>query len=340
MFELIDLVIVRPIVNILFIIYNFIGDFGLTIIIFTIIVKLLMWPLMKRQLHQTRLMRKIQPELAEIKKNANGNRQLESLQMMDLYKRYNIKPFRSILTLFIQLPIFIALFAGISAISNPRPSGSTCGYTNVGNCAYSFVSEMPRVAEVANLQNPYLENPSEHPYEFRPRLFGTVDLSAHAGFTSVSAIVVFVFAVLSALTQYLMTRQQMPSGQSKKSRTFRQIMSDAKDGKEPDQAELNNMVTNQMSFMMPMMMFFIMLNLPGALVFYYLLSNLLSILQQKIIFEKDADEMELSADKSVLKELKKIKEAEVIENKKTGTKITRISAKDVKKGGRKSKRKE
>ena len=45
--------------------------------------------------------------------------------------------------------------------------------------------------------------------------------------------------------------------------------------------------------------------------------------------------MEISADKAVLKELKKIKEAEVVENKKTGTKITRISARDNKKKRRK-----
>ena len=70
MFWLIDFVIIRPIVNILFVIYNFVGDFGLAIILFTILVKFLMWPLVKRQLHQTKLMKKIQPELAEIKKNA------------------------------------------------------------------------------------------------------------------------------------------------------------------------------------------------------------------------------------------------------------------------------
>ena len=104
-FELIDFLVVRPIVNILFFIYNIIGDFGIAIILFTLIVKLCMWPLMRSQLRQTQLMKKIQPELTEIRKNCNGNKQLESLQMMDLYKRYNIKPAKSILTLLIQLPI-------------------------------------------------------------------------------------------------------------------------------------------------------------------------------------------------------------------------------------------
>ena len=92
-FNLIDIIIVRPIVNVLFIIFNLVKDFGLAIIVFTILVKLLMLPLTKKQLRQTRLMRKIQPELTQIRKNCNGNKQLESLQTMDLYKRYNIKPF-------------------------------------------------------------------------------------------------------------------------------------------------------------------------------------------------------------------------------------------------------
>ena len=79
---------------------------------------------------------------------------------------------------------------------------------------------------------------------------------------------------------------------------------------------------------MPIMMFMIMINLQGALVLYYFLSNLITVIQQKIIFAKSEEEMEIATDKAIVKELNKIQEAKVIENKKTGTKITRISAKD------------
>ena len=54
-------------------------------------------------------------------------------------------------------------------------------------------------------------------------------------------------------------------------------------------------------------------------------------MQQKIVFRKVESEIDAMTDKAVLKELRNIKEAEVIENKKTGTKITRISARDTKK---------
>jgi membrane protein insertase Oxa1/YidC/SpoIIIJ len=75
--------------------------------------------------------------------------------------------------------------------------------------------------------------------------------------------------------------------------------------------------------MMPFMMLFIMINLPGALVMYYFLSNLITVFIQKIILSKKLEQMEEAADKKVLKELrdatKKIKEAEIVED---NTKIT------------------
>ena len=353
MFWLIDVIIIRPIVNILFVIYNLVGDFGLAIILFTIVVKLLTWPLVKRQLQQTKLMRKIQPELAEIKKNCKGNRQMESLQMMDLYKRNNIKPFRTVLTTLIQLPIFFALFMSISAMVNPRPSADTCGNTNVFNCAYEPVRNLPRISEIISKQDEYFvdvdtakaaveagEEAQAVTYKFEPKLFNLIDLSAHPadifqGNISVSSVTILLFAVGAALMQYFASRQQNPSGKSEKSKSFRQMMKEAGNGNEPDQADLSALTSKQMSIMMPFMMFFIMFYLPGALVFYYLLSSAISVIQQHIALKQAENEMEVAADKSVLKELRKIKEAEVVENKKSGTKITRITAKDTKKKRRK-----
>ncbi len=369
LFNLLDIIIVRPIVNILFIIFNLVGDFGLAIIIFTIIVKLAMLPLTKRQLHQTKLMRKIQPELAQIKKNCNGNRQLESLQTMDLYKRYNVKPFASILTLLIQLPIFIAIFSAIRVIATPLPTD------NLNNRAYEIVAyDGSRIKELKEKQTAYLEsvkavqeytkaqkeaekNPentetsadapaeatteaAEAPqiveYDFHPQLFGVINLEAKASDVltdkrSWSAFFILICAIAAAFVQYFMTRQQMSSGKSEKSKKFRDLVKDAKDGKDINQSEVNTFATGQMGKMMPIMMFFIMFNLHGALAFYYFLSNAITVFQQKLVLKKAEEEMDNLADKAILKELKNIQEAEVVENKKTGTKITRISAKDNKK---------
>ena len=338
-FNFIDMIVVRPIVNILFVIFNLVHDFGLAIIIFTILVKLLMFPLTKKQLNQTRLIKKIQPELTQIKKNCKGNKQLESLQTMDLYKRYNVKPFASILLLVIQLPIFIAIFSAIRVIATPLPQD------NLMNRAYDIVAyegseikglEEKQAVYLADLQNTEVPAEEKASYGFEPRLFGLINLNVKAsdvlmGKFSWSALFILTCAIMASVVQYWVSRQQMPSGKSEKKKKFRDILRDAKNGKEIDDADISSMTTGQMSMMMPIMMFIIMFNLNGALAFYYFLSNIITVIQQKVVLKKVDTEIDAVTDKAVLKELRNIKEAEVVKNKKTGTKITRISAKDIKK---------
>ena len=338
-FNLIDFVVVRPIVNILFVIFNLVHDFGLAIIIFTILVKLCMWPLTKKQLNQTRLIRKLQPELTQIKKNCKGNKQLESLQTMDLYKRYNVKPFASILTLIIQLPIFIAIFSAIRVIATPLPQD------NLMNRAYDIIAyegseiknlEEKQAAYLADLTNNEVLAEEKTAYDFYPQLFGVIRLDVKAsdaltGKFSWSALFILACAILASVVQYLVTKQQMSSGKSEKKKKFRDLLKQVKEGKEIDDSDMSNITTSQMSIMMPLMMFFIMFNLNGALAFYYFLSNITTVIQQKVILRHVSKEIDDMTDKAVLKELRNIQEAEIIENKKTGTKITRISAKDNKK---------
>lgn len=338
-FNLIDLIIVRPIVNIQFMIFNLVHDFGLAIIIFAVLVKLCMWPLTKRQLNQTKLIRKIQPELTQIKKNCKGNKQLESLQTMDLYKRYNVKPFASMLTILIQLPIFIAIFSAIRVIATPLPQD------NLSNRAYGIVAyegseirnlEEKQKAYLADLTNEEVPAEEKTEYDFHPQLFGVLNLDVKAsdvlmGRFSWSALFILVCAVLASVVQYFATKQQMPSGKSEKKKKFRDLLAEAKEGKELDESDISAMTTGQMSMMMPIMMFIIMFNLNGALAFYYFLSNIITVLQQKVILRQVDEEIDAATDKAVLKELRNIQEAEVVKNKKTGTKITRISARDIKK---------
>ena len=338
-FNLIDLIVVRPIVNIQFMIFNLVHDFGIAIIIFAVLVKVCMWPLTKKQLNQTRLIRKIQPELTKIKKNCKGNKQMESLQTMDLYKRYNVKPFASIITLLIQLPIFIAIFSAIRVIATPLPQD------NLMNRAYDIVAyegseirtlEDKQSAYLADLTNQDIPDEEKTPYDFYPMLFGTIRLDVKAsdvlmGNFSWSALFILACTVLASVVQYWATKQQMPSNKSEKKKSFRDILKDAKEGKDVDESDISSMTTGQMAYMMPIMMFIIMFNLNGALAFYYFLSNIITVFQQKIILKKVDAEIDEATDKAILKELNNIKEAKVVENKKTGTKITRISARDTKK---------
>src|SRR5437660_1385400 len=110
--------IVQPIFNLLVLIYALLPghNFGLAIIIFTVIVRLLLWPLVKKQLHQAKVMRQIQPELKRLKKTAGGNRQKESMLMMELYKERGINPFGSLGVVILQIPILIGLYSGLHRV--------------------------------------------------------------------------------------------------------------------------------------------------------------------------------------------------------------------------------
>src|ERR1700757_2750564 len=97
--------IVQPIFNLLVIVYGLLPghNFGLALIIFTVLIRLLMWPLVKRQLKQTKIMRKLQPELRRIKKETKGDKQKESQLMMELYKEQGVNPLAAFPILIIQL---------------------------------------------------------------------------------------------------------------------------------------------------------------------------------------------------------------------------------------------
>lgn len=310
-----DTLIVQPIFNALMLLYSIIpgGDFGVAIILFTILVRFALYPLVKRQLHQTKLMRKMQPELAKIKKLANGNKQVEAMQQMELYKRFGIKPFRSILILLIQLPIFIAIFQVIQIISLHRE--------RLGEFLYQPVQNLPAIA-------PIVENPDS----FNHTMLGFIDLTKSAFSSTGVDIAILALALISAVTQYVMSKQTMPTNKTPKK--FREIMSEAASGKEADPSEMSAVMTNSMIKFMPIMMFFIMVSVPGALALYYTISNLVATAQQHYLLNKDTEEMDELADEVIeAEESAKSKKAKQRAAKASEGHITRIKATD---GKRKS----
>ncbi|MDX2776399.1 YidC/Oxa1 family membrane protein insertase [Streptomyces caniscabiei] len=302
-----DILIVQPIFNLLIGLYSIIpgGDFGVSLIIFTILVRFALYPLVKRQLHQTKMMRKLQPELARIKKRAKGNKQLESMQMLELYKKHGVSPFRSIGILLIQLPIFIALFHVIQIFTQHRDQ--------VEKFTYGFMENIGPIRQLI-----------EHPDQFNEKLFGIVDLTKSAFTNNGVDIFLILLAVVAAWTQYVMSKQTMPQAENKK--RLRDIMNDAAQGKEADQAEMNAAVMGKMIKVLPFFMFFIMVTVPGALALYYAVSNIVAVAQQSYLLKKDEDELEEIAEEPA-KPAKKAT-AKAREKAATTATVTRIKATD------------
>ena len=85
-------------------------DAGVAVIIFTILVKLALFPISKKAVRTQLLMKEIQKDIEEIKKKSGGNKQEEAQKTMALYKEKGINPFSGIFLMLIQLPIIFALY--------------------------------------------------------------------------------------------------------------------------------------------------------------------------------------------------------------------------------------
>ncbi len=123
----------KPVVNLLIFLYDIIPghDIGLTILIFVVIVKIVLYPLQKKAITSQKALQEIQPEIEELKKKYKDDKQELGKATLELYKEKKINPFSSCLPLLIQLPFLIAIFRLFRT-----------GFTdnNIFNLTYSFVS--------------------------------------------------------------------------------------------------------------------------------------------------------------------------------------------------------
>lgn len=283
--------IVEPIFNLLVLIYGLLPghNFGLSIILFTIVVRLLMWPLVKKQLHQAKAMREMQPEIKRIKKASSGDRQKESTMLMELYKERGISPFGSIGVLIVQLIVLIGLYSGLSKVVNdPR---------QLIDFSYSWLHNLPGLKELAADFS-----------KFDASLFRLIDLSRPAIKDGVWYLPALVLVLGSAVAQFFQSKQLMP--QDKDKRTLRAILKDAGEGKQADQSEVNAAVGNSTRWLLPIMIIFFTISLPAALSLYWLVGGVVAYYQQSRILNQDEQEMEAIADKTT------IIEGEVVEKPK------------------------
>jgi YidC/Oxa1 family membrane protein insertase len=301
--------IVQPIFNLLVLIYALLPghNFGVAIIIFTVLIRLLMWPLVKKQLHQAKAMRELQPELKKIKAAAKGNKQKESQMVMELYKEKEISPFGSIGLLLIQLPIFIALYSGLRRI--------VVDPNTIITFSYSWVHSLPWMKELA-----------ADITKFDSTLFGFVDLSRAAiGKNGGGVYWPAMFIVIgSAVMQYFQSAQLLP--QDKEKRGLRQILREAGEGKKAEQSDVNAAVGRSTRYLLPGFIFLVTVNIASALSLYWLTSGIVAYIQQARVLKQDETELEAVADKSAKKQ---VIEGEVIStsSKKPKSKKKKISAK-------------
>lgn len=278
-----DTLIVQPILNVLVVIYALIPghDFGISIILFTVLVRFALWPLLKKQLHQTRKIREMQPEIKKIKEKSKGDKQKEGQLLMELYKERGVNPFGTIGILFVQLPILIGLFQVLRRIAGDS--------STILDLSYSWVKDLPFMRDiVADISL------------FEPTLLDSVDLTRSAFGDEGLYVPALILALLAGFFQYFQSKSMMPD--NKDSRTIREILKDEAEGNKADQAEINAAMGRNLRYFFPVITFFFASQFPGALALYWATGSFVGVIQQRSVLNKDVEEMEDSVKVTVREE--------------------------------------
>ena len=103
-------VLYRPLLNILFLFYHYIPDMGVAIILLTLLIRLVFYPLGVKALNSQKQMAELQPKIKEIQEKHKHDKEAQTKALMEFYQSNNINLFSGCLPLLVQFPFLIALY--------------------------------------------------------------------------------------------------------------------------------------------------------------------------------------------------------------------------------------
>ena len=226
-------ILYEPLFNALILIYNFIPgrDFGIAIILLTLIVRFALFPLNNKALKSQTKLTALQPKIKEIKEKYKDDRTRQSQEFMKLYAEHKVNPLGGCLPMLIQFPILIALYWVFINGLNPEKL----------NGFYWFVA---------------------NPGAINMIFIGILDLSKPS----------WILALLTGLAQFYQSK----------------LMFKNKSKAQSSPNDMANMMSSQMTYLMPIFIVFISWRLPAGLPLYWFVTTLFSVAQQYLINRKNA----------------------------------------------------
>lgn len=103
-------VIARPTLYLLNFLYKFVGNYGVAIILVTVLIKLLFWPISQKGMESMKTLQKIQPKMAKLREKYQDDKVRQQQEMMKLYQTYKVNPLGGCLPMVLQIPVFFALY--------------------------------------------------------------------------------------------------------------------------------------------------------------------------------------------------------------------------------------
>ncbi len=254
--DIFNLIFFGPVINLLVLIFQGLqaigvpGALGFSIMILTILIRILVWPFMASQIKATKKMADLKPHLDVLKQKHKDDKQGLAAAQMALYKEHGVNPAGGCLPAIIQIPVFIALY---QAIINILPGAG--GNLNIINSLLYF----PQFKLPATLD---------------PNFFGLNLGIKPSDFGKFGALLLLI-PLATALLTFVQSKMTMP-------KPLKVYPSDSpKEKKEKEGIEDSmGQVQSQMAYLMPIMIGYFAFSFPVGLAIYWNTYTILGILQQ------------------------------------------------------------
>lgn len=239
-----NIIFTYPIFNGLMLLYHLFGDMGLSIVVLTLVIRLVLFPFTLQQLKSMKATQALQPRMAEIRKKYAKDQQAQAAAMQSLYKEYGINPLAGCLPLVIQLPVLYGLFYALNNVlrlpANLTTPDQKLHYIN--SLLYPFV---PRFTTFPNIDLNWFTflNPSWH-------------------FSLGAPDPTHVLPILAGLATFISMRMSMPKNQPA-------------NANDPSAA-----TTKTMQYMMPLITVFFGWSFAAGLALYWTMSSIFQAVQQ------------------------------------------------------------
>jgi YidC/Oxa1 family membrane protein insertase len=240
--------IAKPIADVLAGFYSIVPNFGVAIIILSIVWMIIIAPLTLKSTRSMLAMQKLQPQLKKLQAEHKNDRQAFAQAQMDLYKEHNVSPFGSCLPSILPLPVFFALFRVIDGLSHKVT------YNHVTCAAPNFLSAHTAMYKAIVAADGKIQ-------AFGLDLSKNA-LSGHASF--LAALPYFVLLLIMIGTQYLQTAQMMSR----------------------NPAAADNPQMKFMKYL-PIIFGVICIRFPAGVILYYAVSNICRMSQQTLMYRFD-----------------------------------------------------
>jgi len=256
MIEFFNTVFYEPLYNALFFLLSIIpgADVGVAVLVLTLIVKFILFPFAHKSTKTQARLKTLEPEINEIKEKHKKDKQEQSRQVMELYRKHGVNPFSGCLTVIVQLPIIFALYWVFWKGLKVDPEMVDQAMLAAGqlktsllnqDILYSFIS-IPEVVRI--------------------KFLGLFDMTGKS----------IVIALIAGVSQYFQIKLSMPGGGEKLSLSGTGSLKD----------DLAQSMKFQMRYILPVFVFIFAYTISTAVALYWATSNIFTVVHELLVKRK------------------------------------------------------